>query len=133
IEERPIKALATNRLALDNTRLGYERTMLAWVRTSIALITFGFSVREFFRILNKQFPESQGLIGPHEIGLIMIIIGLLALLFAVLEHRSAIKALKAQYPVTEGYPEIPPSRAGKLAALIAILGLVVLISTLLHR
>jgi uncharacterized membrane protein YidH (DUF202 family) len=44
-EEHPIKAIAKNRLALDNTCLGYERTMLAWVRTSIALITFGFSVR----------------------------------------------------------------------------------------
>jgi uncharacterized membrane protein YidH (DUF202 family) len=52
--------------------------MLAWVRTSIALIMFGFSVREFFRILKKQVRESQELIGPHEIGLIMIIIGLLA-------------------------------------------------------
>jgi putative membrane protein len=132
-EDGPIKAKGTNRLALDNTRLGYERTMLAWVRTSIALITFGFSVREFFRLLKKQIPESEGLIGPHEIGLIMIIIGLLALLLATLEHRSAIKALKAEYPVTEGYQEIPPSRAGKLAALIAILGLLALISTLLHR
>jgi putative membrane protein len=131
-EEGPTKAKATNRLALDNTRLAYERTMLAWVRTSIALITFGFSIREFFRILKKQFPESQGLIGPHEIGIIMIIIGLLTLLLATLEHRSAMEALKAQYPMTEGYPEIPPSRARKLAALIAVLGLVVLISTLLH-
>jgi putative membrane protein len=132
-EERPIKAIATNKLALDNTRLGYERTMLAWVRTSTALITFGFSIREFFRILTKQVPESQSLIGPHEIGLVMIIIGLLTLLLATLEHRSAIKALKAQYPVTEGYLEIPPSRAARLAALIAILGLVALISTLLGR
>src|SRR5262249_11789433 len=102
-------------------------------RTSIALITFGFSVREFFRLLKKQIPESEDLIGPHEIGLIMIIIGLLALLLATLEHRSAIKALKAHYPVTEGYHEIPPTRSGKLAALIAILGLLALISTLLHR
>jgi hypothetical protein len=37
----------------------------------------------------------------------MIIIGLLALLLATLEHRSAMEVLRAQYPVTKGYPEIP--------------------------
>ncbi len=72
-------------------------------------------------------------IGPHGFGLTMIIVGLLTLLLAGLDHRWAIQTLKAQYPVTEQYPRIPRSRAGLLAALIAILGVLALISMLLRE
>ena len=63
----------------------------------------------------------------------MIVTGLLALLLAALEHRSAMRELKAQYPVAAGYPEIPRSRSAQLAALIAILGLLALVSTIVHE
>jgi hypothetical protein len=38
-----------------------------------------------------------------------------------------------QYPVTEGYQSIPRSRATMLAALIAVLGLLALVSILLRK
>ena len=104
--------------------------MLSWVRTATALITFGFSIHQFFRIANKGTVERTGLIGPHEFGMSMIVIGLLALLLATIEHRSAIHALIAQYPETERYANIHRSLAGVLAALVSILGLLALFSTL---
>jgi hypothetical protein len=52
------------------------------------------------RIASKGTVERTGLIGPHEFGMLMIVIGLVALLLATLEHRSAIHALQAQYPET---------------------------------
>jgi hypothetical protein len=58
----------------------------------------------------------------------MIIIGMLALVLAAWNHRSAIQRLKTRYPVTEQFPDIPRSRATVLAALIAILGLLALLS-----
>lgn len=123
---------AESKLALNRTRLAYERTMLSWVRTAIALISFGFSIHEFFHVARAGEPRRQDVIGPHELGMTMIVIGLLALLLAALEHRSAIAALRMQYPVTEGYPEIPRSRATLLAALIAFLGLLALFATILR-
>jgi hypothetical protein len=63
----------------------------------------------------------------------MIIIGLLALLLATLDHRSAMQTLRAQYPLTEQYPTIPLSRAGMVAALIAILGLLALFSMIVRE
>jgi putative membrane protein len=128
-----IKADVSSRLSLDRTRLSYERTMLSWVRTATALISFGFSIQQFFRIARAGVAESNRLIGPHEFGLLMIIVGLLALLLATLEHRSAIQALKVQYPVTEQYPDIPRSRARVLAALIALLGLLALASMMFRE
>ena len=46
-------------LAIDRTRLAYDRTMLSWVRTATALITFGFSVQQFFRIASKGTGEKK--------------------------------------------------------------------------
>jgi putative membrane protein len=107
--------------------------MLAWVRTATTLITFGFSIQQFFRIARQGVPESKHLIGPHEFGLTMIIIGLLALLLAVLDHRSAIQTLEAQYPTGEQYPRFPRSRARLLAGLIGLLGVLAVISMLVHE
>ena len=100
--------------------------MLSWVRTAIALITFGFSIQQFFRIANKGTVQRTGFIGPHEFGMSMIVIGLLA----TMGHRSAIQALKAQYPETEPYANIHRSLAVVVAALVSILGLLALFTTL---
>ena len=120
-------------LSVDRTRLAYDRTMLSWIRTATSLITFGFSIEEFFRIAKTGTPESKGLFGPQEFGVLMISVGLAALLVATLENRSAVRALAAQYPAKEGYPELPRSRALMLAALIAVLGLLALLSMLLRQ
>ena len=125
-----IRADASTKLALDRTRLAHERTMLSWVRTATSLITFGFSIQQFFRIAHTGVAQSNRLISPHEVGLAMIVIGLLALLLAALEHRSAARELKAQYPVEAGFSDAPRSRAGVLAALIALLGLLALFEML---
>jgi putative membrane protein len=107
--------------------------MLSWVRTATALITFGFSIEQFFRVARHGVTEGEGFIGPHEFGMAMIIIGLLALLLAALQNRSELQALKIQYPLRQHYPEIPRSRATMLAALIAILGLLALFDMLFRK
>jgi putative membrane protein len=95
-----------SRLSLARTYLSHERTMLSWVRTATSLITFGFSIQQFFRITKGATFQDKGLIGPEEFGLIMIVIGLLALLLASLDHRMHIKALRAQYPAKDGYASV---------------------------
>ena len=60
----------------------------------------------------------------------MIIIGLLALLLAALDHRAAIQTLYAQYPITG---QDRRSRARVLAALIGILGVLAVISMVLRK
>ena len=123
---------ASTKLSIERTVAAHERTMLAWVRTATSLISFGFSIQQFFRIARANAPEAGRLIGPTEVGLMMIFIGLLSLLLATLEHRSAIQSLKIRYPVTDHYPDIPRSPARVMAALIALLGLVALASMLLR-
>jgi putative membrane protein len=124
---------ASTKLSVERTVLSYERTMLSWVRTATSLITFGFSIDQFLRITGHGATKGEGFIGPHEFGMAMIIIGLLALLLAALQNRWELQALKIQYPLKGHYPDIPRSRARVLAALIAMLGLLVLFDMLFRK
>jgi putative membrane protein len=123
---------ASTMLAVERTLVAHERTLLAWTRTAISLITFGFSIQQFFRIARASEPPDGRLIGPQEFGLMMMIVGLLALVLAVLQHRFDLWALQSRYPPEAGYPAIQ-SRAIYMAALIALLGIVALLSMFLRR
>ena len=86
-------------LAADRTRLAYDRTLLAWVRTGTSLITFGFTIYKFFQLESARVePRPQRLIGPREFAFLMIVIGILSLVLATLDHRRDLKALRTQYP-----------------------------------
>jgi putative membrane protein len=127
--ERQIPTLdAQTDLAIDRTRRAYERTLLSWVRTATALITFGFSVQQFFRLARAGLPPSPSLISPHVFGLSMISIGLAALILATLQHRWDMGLLQERYPAKEPYR----SNATALAALIGLLGVLGFISMLFH-
>ncbi len=112
----------STRLALDRTRVAYDRTLLAWIRTATSLITFGFSVYKLFDVLPEAREPRFRLIGAHEFGLVMVVIGLLSLLIATFEYRANIRALGPEYP-TRGHP-----LSLMVAGLIAILGFLALIT-----
>jgi putative membrane protein len=115
-------------LAVDRTRLAYERTLMAWIRTATSLITFGFSIYKFFQIEDANGASKTGrLIGPREFAFLMIVIGLVSLLMATLEHRRNLRALRAEYPGTQR------SLATVLAALISILGLAALLAVIFRQ
>jgi putative membrane protein len=115
------------RLALERTRLAYERTLMAWTRTATSLISFGFTIYKFFQYLREERqPVEAGFLGPRGFALLMIGIGLVALVFATVEHRQSMKALRA------GYGPVPYSIAAVVAGLIALLGVAGLLSVLLQ-
>jgi putative membrane protein len=116
-------------LAFERTRLAYERTLLSWIRRATSLITFGFAIQQFFRIARAGTPDTNRIIGPHGFGLLMVAIGLLVLLVATLQHRRDMQALQARDPAQER----PYAPATGVAALIAVLGLLGLVSRLFHE
>ena len=113
----PIVPDASTRLAAERTRLAYGRTLLGWIRTAVSLITFGFSIYQFFRITRTGFVEGKYLIGPREFGMVMIGIGLMSLLIAAWEHRKAVQALRTEYP------DLRDSSERVLAFMVGVLGL----------
>jgi putative membrane protein len=127
-EEREGVVSPSTNLAADRTRLAYERTLLAWIRTATSLITFGFTIYKFFQIeLARVAPRPERLFGPRQFAVLMIVIGLVSLLIATLEHRRNLNALRAQYP-GKNRPT-----ATVLAALVSFLGLVALVAVLFRQ
>ena len=123
-EANPVKAAPApdtgTRLAYERTWLAHERTQMAWVRTALSLISFGFTISKFFEYLHEKQAESAPPIGAKTVGIVMISSGLVALALATAQHRQALKIMRA------GWPGMPRSLAGVIAALIAVLGLLAL-------
>jgi putative membrane protein len=99
---------------------------MAWVRTSSSLITFGFSIYKFFQLergMGKEFASAQ-IIGPRHFSMILIIIGVVSLVLATIQHRRQIRLLKMEYDT------IPASSAGLVAGLISALGLTAILAVI---
>jgi putative membrane protein len=102
---------------------------MAWVRTATSLITFGFTIYKFFQIeLSKEGSKSGHVIGPREFALAMIVIGLVSLVMATLEHRRELQSLREQYSGVA-----PRSLARILAALISFLGIIALLAVVFRQ
>jgi putative membrane protein len=110
----------SNRLAVQRTRLASERTLMAWIRTCTSLITFGFTIFKFFQYLATD-KHRETVVSPWLVGMVMILIGLIGLMLAWIQHRQEMKALQAQVGAT------PYSIAGIMAAFIAGLGVLALV------
>jgi putative membrane protein len=122
------KAIDATTLAVDRTRLAYDRTLLAWVRTGTSLITFGFTIYKFFQLESARLETRPArLIGPRQFAFLMIVIGILSLLLATLEHRRDMKALRAKYPGEHR------TLAGIIAGLVSLLGLVALVAVVFRQ
>lgn len=125
-KEKPLDATT---LAVNRTRLAYDRTLLAWVRTAASMISFGFTIYKFFQLepSHAEHPLPKRLIGPTQFALLMIVIGIVALALATLEHRRDLKSLRAQYPSEHR------TLAGVIAGLVSILGFVALFAVVFRQ
>lgn len=114
-------------LAFERTRASYERTMMSWIRTSTSLITFGFSIYKFFQLEELGHARPDRLIGARGFAFLLVIIGLVTLVLATIEHRSNIRGLAALYSGRQR------SLAVLLAALISVLGIVALLAMIFRQ
>jgi putative membrane protein len=87
------------------TRMALERTQMAWIRTGVSLIAFGFTV---YQVLSR-LPAPGRTVTYHaarDLGLIMIGTGIVAMLFAVLDYRSAADYLwSAEFTPIAGFSD----------------------------
>jgi len=110
--------------ALVRTAFSSEQTLMSWTRTSVSLLTFGFSITQFFHYLEQQQGGTQLSAGPRRLGLALICFGILALVLAMVEHVHRLRTMQEQ-----GLPRISQYLLplGSAVALLAI-GIVALIS-----
>jgi putative membrane protein len=125
-EERTEKSDKRTELSYERTALSYERTLMAWIRTATSLITFGFTIYKFFQEVQKEDSRPH-IFTPRIVGLLMISFGFIGLLFAQIQHNTAYKKLRAEYP------DIQRSLSSVLGALILAFGLILFFATLFRQ
>lgn len=128
IKEQVVQPTLSNTdLAFERTILAYERTLMAWIRTAMSLISFGFTIYKFFQEWRKTEQAVQTIFTPRIVGMIMILFGLIGLLFASVQHHTAIKKLK------KDYPNVQRSLSSVLAILILMFGLALFFAALFRQ
>jgi putative membrane protein len=114
------------KLAFERTYLAYERTQMAWVRTSLTLISFGFTIAKFREYLHEKNDQRLPRMAPRSVGILMIAIGLIALALASVQHYRAIRVLRRRSP------SLPVSLAGVTDVLLALLGILAFVGTMVR-
>src|SRR5215510_256984 len=117
---------AGTELAVERSRLASERTLMAWIRTSMSMISFGFSISKFFQYLGESAGDRTHH-GPVNLGRVMVILGVLLLVPAVIQHWQFLKGLKAR-----ARHSFPPSLALVTAAVIQLIVIGAILSLLLR-
>lgn len=114
-------------LAFENTYLAHENTRMSWVQAALGMISFGFTIAKFFELLREKQGAHATLLDPPTVGILMIVIGLVALALSSVQQARAVKALRQQCP---SLPAV--SVAGVTAAAIWLLGVLALLGAILR-
>jgi putative membrane protein len=95
----PSVELSSNRTAMsfERTAMSSDRTLMSSVRTAISLIGFGFTIFQFFRVLNEKLLETQlPARAPARVGGVFILLGMILLVMALWYNRREVSALRAR-------------------------------------
>jgi len=126
-EKDAVRLDTATRLAFENAYLAHENTTMSWVRTALGMISFGFTIAKFFELLREKQGTHATLLDPPTVGILMILIGLVALTLSTVQQARALKLLREQCP---SLPRI--SVAGSTAAAIWLLGILALLGAILR-
>jgi putative membrane protein len=113
--------------SLVRTALSSEQTLMSWVRTSLSLCTFGFALAKFFQYLAGH-AELELSAGPRRLGMVLILLGVLVLIAAVVEHLLRIRQLNQLGLPADASSLLPLGSAGAMLAI----GLAALVSVFLR-
>ena len=95
-----IKALILKDLrvvgALFRTALSSEQCLMSWMRTALSLFGFGFAIPQFFYFLEQQKTVGQAWSAPRLLGFSLILVGLVGLILAIVEHAQRLKIMRQQ-------------------------------------
>jgi len=93
-----------NKKPLTNEHLSNERTLLAWIRTAVGIMAFGFVVVKFSLfikqmtiMLGKSPVEGKNHEYSGLVGILLVILGALALLVGMIRYRGTSRQLSTGY------------------------------------
>jgi putative membrane protein len=118
-----VEHLTADDMARQRTVMASDRTLMAWIRTSLSMISFGFTIYKFHQYLYESGSVKTAVdrAGTRNMGSVLIVLGVAALLVACWQYR---KELKQLAPGSKAFT-LPLAVAGFLAAVgvLALLNL----------
>jgi putative membrane protein len=118
------------------TRLAAESTLMSWNRTSLSLISFGFTIYQFFDKLQAATAGAAAARpdAPRNLGLALMSAGTLGTLVAIWQYRQIIAYLGGDEYQEIGYREGLPhwSLTFGITLLLALIGIVTTLWVLLR-
>jgi len=124
VDENKLQLDLSTLLAVTRTRFAAERTLMSWIRTAFSMITFGFVLMKFFQFLRLQSTANAESTGATHLGIFLILLGILSLLPAMIEHRKALNEL-SKYDGKSRW-----SSAFVIGILVAVIGVYALSRTI---
>jgi putative membrane protein len=124
IGKKPDPAKDTTDMAAERTIMAADRSLMAWVRTGLALIGFGFTIYKFLVYQQEQIQavgkEIVSFSNPKVLGMVMIGLGILSLLFGMLENMAITKNYRVRYDIRR------PRYSLIIAGIITAIGILLL-------
>lgn len=116
------------KMAVDRTVMAADRSLMAWVRTGLSLLSFGFTIYKFLDFSREQLiatgKDLHGISSPKFVGLFMIGMGILSLIFGILENFTTIKSLRGRYSFSRKRYALIMAGMVTLFGLIIFLGII---------
>lgn len=118
MSDLPTPAEINTELAKERSREAADRTLLAWIRTGLSLIGFGFGIGKFYDYMQTAgiHQELDPVRSTLIFGASFIVLGILALVAAVIQHIRLLRRL--DHP---SYSYAAPLPLGMITAILLLL------------
>ena len=126
-KERRIMDGEKKDLGLERYRIALEKLQAIWIKWNITCIALGFAAYKFYysRMISGDVPLGGGVNGWH-IGICLVLMGIITLVFATLQHKVNVTNLKLRVK------NMQYSLSLRLSYFLIFFSLMVLLLTLLR-
>lgn len=130
-------AMRRTGMSFQRTRMSADRTLMAVIRTSLSLLSFGFTIYQFFNKL-KDAGELTGGAASRNFGKSLIVVGIGMLALGIVYHIMFMIGLRderAQMRATaliHGESKFPPSLTLIIAVVLFAIGVVTIAGVAFH-